>query len=664
MTFSAFGRLLGTAAGLALLSGPAMAGPPPGFISGDILVSHHDDLATAGLGLAGLQSAAPAISSPPSAEELRRLAIYNNYRALIDSTTAGGFGTFYGPPDDPVPGVEYLAFARGEGSDQNVSLLVQIPDSFGETTPCLVTGPSSGSRGVYGAIGTAGEWAHNNNCAVAFTDKGTGTGAHNLSDDTVGLIDGTRADAGDAGKASTFTAKAKDGKLDAFIDETPDRWAFKHAHSRRNPEADWGRHVLASLDFALWAINDQTGGGYGWDDIVVIGSSVSNGGGATLRAAELRPGVFDGIVVSEPNVNPVYDPGFVIQQGAGAPLAEHSRTLYDYTTLLNVFQGCANVAPANATAPFNFTSPVLGANACTSLAEKGLVSGATTADQATDAQAIINAYGLVPEQNPVQPVQWLSNVPQAIAVTYANAYARTGVEQGLCGYGFAATGATFTPVALSLGAEEALFGTSNGIPPTGGVNLIAEGSVGGPILNLVAVSPSTGRADQYLDGALCLRDLETGEDGLAGKLAGGVGQILASGDLAGVPTIIVQGRADGILPVNHTGRAYYGLNQRVEGEASNLAYIEVLHAQHLDLLNGFPGFDTLYVPLHKYFTEGMDLMFAHLTGGGDLPASQVVRTVPRAPATPLANVNVPEIALVPAAGDAITFDGAVLHIPD
>src|SRR4051794_41147053 len=59
-----------------------------------------DDLLTAGLGKTGLGSAAaPAIANPtqPTVQELRRLATYNNYRALIDPTPGGGYGTLYGP---------------------------------------------------------------------------------------------------------------------------------------------------------------------------------------------------------------------------------------------------------------------------------------------------------------------------------------------------------------------------------------------------------------------------------------------------------------------------------------------------------------------------------------------------------------------------------------
>ena len=51
----------------------------------DVVVTHYpagsgDDLLTAGLGAAGLQGAAPVVTDPTDPAQLRRLAIYNNYR--------------------------------------------------------------------------------------------------------------------------------------------------------------------------------------------------------------------------------------------------------------------------------------------------------------------------------------------------------------------------------------------------------------------------------------------------------------------------------------------------------------------------------------------------------------------------------------------------------
>ncbi|WP_241015889.1 D-(-)-3-hydroxybutyrate oligomer hydrolase, partial [Pandoraea nosoerga] len=78
----------------------------PSFV-GTVTVTHFDgvsdDLLTAGLGAAGVASAtAPTVANAtaPTAAELRRLAIYNNYRALVDTNAKGGYGTLYGPNVD------------------------------------------------------------------------------------------------------------------------------------------------------------------------------------------------------------------------------------------------------------------------------------------------------------------------------------------------------------------------------------------------------------------------------------------------------------------------------------------------------------------------------------------------------------------------------------
>jgi hypothetical protein len=65
------------------------------------------------------------------------------------------------------------ATLAGDDSNFTTRLMVQIPDSFDPTNSCVVAAPSSGSRGVYGAIATAGEWGLKHGCAVAYTNKGT-----------------------------------------------------------------------------------------------------------------------------------------------------------------------------------------------------------------------------------------------------------------------------------------------------------------------------------------------------------------------------------------------------------------------------------------------------------------------------------------------------------
>ena len=113
-------------------------------------------------------------------------------------------------------------------------------------------------------------------------------------------------------------------------------------------------------------------------------------------------------------------------------------------------------------------------------------------------------------------------------------------------------------------------------------------------------------------------------------------------------------------------RPYFGLNKIVEGSRSKLSYIEVANAQHFDAFLGFPGYNARLLPLHRYFVQAMDMMYANLKSGAALPASQVVRTAPRgltgAVANPITPANVPPIKAVPAPADAITFANNVVTV--
>ncbi len=55
-------------------------------------------------------------------------------------------------------------------------------------------------------------------------------------------------------------------------------------------------------------------------------------------------------------------------------------------------------------------------------------------------------------------------------------------------------------------------------------------------------------------------------------------QIRATGNLHGIPAVIVTGRSDAVLALNHTSRAYLGLNYQVEGQDSGLRYYEITNA--------------------------------------------------------------------------------------
>lgn len=672
---------------------------------GEVRVAHFDgatdDLLTAGLGAQGLQSAVPpayADALNPTAAELRRAAIYNSYRALVDITAEGGYGSLYGPnvsasgavtgSEGKIAGTEYLAFTDDGTGRQNVTLLAQVPASFDPESPCIITATSSGSRGVYGAIST-GEWGLKRGCAVAYTDKGTGSGPHDLTSDTVSLIDGTRADAATAGSQAHFHAGLTAAELASFNAATPHRFAFKHAHSGQNPEKDWGRHTLQAVRLALYAINEQFGelndkgertARFNADNTLVIASSVSNGGGAAIAAAELdSEGLIDGVAVSEPAIEMPANAGVAVQRG-GALVPTVARNLIDFTTYANLYQACASLAPSLADAPFAagyaaaLNSPALpiATQRCAALQQEGLLTASTTPAQAEEALQRLIDYGWEPESVALTPSHAGFEIAPAVAVTFANGLARTRVTDHLCGFSYAATAATGGVVPLAPLALAGMYATGNGVPPSAGVNLINNLAAQGPARDLLSMS-ATGMFDWNLDGALCLRDLVTGSSANAQRLQAGMRETQRNGNLRGKPAIIVHGRNDALLPVNHTSRPYYALNKKVEGAGSRLSYIEVTNAQHFDGFIGLPavlpGYDSRYVPLHVYLNHALDAVYAHLKQGSPLPPSQVVRTVPRggaagaAPAITAANVPLP--AAVPAPADRITVTGGnTVVIPD
>ncbi|HEX7934509.1 MAG TPA: D-(-)-3-hydroxybutyrate oligomer hydrolase [Paraburkholderia sp.] len=659
----------------------------PAFVAGSVKTQTYDgntdDLLTAGLGKTGLASAtAPAIANAaqPTAAELRRLAIWSNYRALVDMTANGGYGRFWGPNVDlngndtlgegKIAGKEYLAFADDGSGKQNVSLLVQIPASFDANQPCIVTATSSGSRGVYGAISAAGEWGLKRGCAVAYTDKGSGNGAHELSTNRVTLIDGTLQDASAAAKASVFTANPGNTDLATYNSKFPNRYAFKHAHSQQNPEADWGKNTLQAIQFAYWALNDSYGAlngstrtvRYTSGSITTIAASVSNGGGASLAAAEQdTSGLITAVVVGEPQIN-VRVPAQVSVSQGGVPVGAFGKPLADYMTLANLLEPCAALAPAAANAPYLTALPLATTTAirtarCATLAANGVIAGTDTTTQAINALALLHQNGYETDSDVLHAPMWDSQAVPAVAVTYANAYAKASVTDNLCDFSFGTTSSTGAAgVTPAVSPMLTVFGNGNGVPPTNGINLVYNaGTVGAFDHRLATV-------DASYTGAACLRTRWT-----SGALTTSVEAIKVNANLHGKPTIIVQGRADALVPINHASRPYFATNQLVEGGASKLSFYEITNGQHFDAFLGVAGFDSRFIPLHYYNLQALNLMWSHLKNGAPLPPSQVVHTVPRggtAGAAPaLTTANLPAIAANPGV-NAITAANGAVNVPN
>lgn len=190
-----------------------------------------DDLVTGGLGFAAMaQGPEPTYADPlhPTAQELRRASLAIGGDAGLGSiwgpTVDAATGEIL-PGDGKVAGTEYLAYADAGDGSQNVAFLLQVPERFDRSNACILAVPTGGSASLYRDIGTIGYWGLQKNCAVVYADKGLGNGFHDLGSDTVTLIDGTRAQADEAGRGWTrFPFHRRSGRKDAA--EVPRRSAL------------------------------------------------------------------------------------------------------------------------------------------------------------------------------------------------------------------------------------------------------------------------------------------------------------------------------------------------------------------------------------------------------------------------------------------------------
>ncbi|MEO6103614.1 MAG: 3-hydroxybutyrate oligomer hydrolase family protein [Pseudoxanthomonas sp.] len=549
----------------------------------------NDDLLTAGLGIAGLRemtSPGFADAATPTPEELRRRAIWTNWRGIADLSLSGGYGEVYGSVAN-VPGREFFAFATVPGAQQPHRVLVQVPDSFDASKRCVVVTASSGSRGIYGSIAVAGAWGLPKGCAVAYTDKGAGTDYYDIDTHTAVKLDGTRGEL---------------GETLAFMPEVPlgmSGVAVKHALSGDNPEADWGRHVKQAAEVALVALDRAfpQAKPFTFENTRVIAVGISNGGGAVLRAAELDGDWLDAVVAGEPNI---YLPG------AG------SRTLYDYTTEAALLMPCALLhLPADSLPqpPLRAQVEPLWSTRCASLKGAGLVTGDDAAAQAKSAYEQLRAKGWT-EQSIASGVLSVGfDLWRAVAVTYASAYARAGIGEHPCGYSFSAQNPDFSPREATADERIAWFADGSGIPPGAGVGIIDT-----------QLAPP----DFTLPGLQCLRGLLDADEAAAFRK--GLAETTAALPQENLPVVVIHGLDDGLVPPAFSSAPYVAASKAAGREVS---YWQVKHAQHFDGFLALPAYGARYVPLLPYVYAALDQVSAQLDGKSKLPADAVIESRPR-----------------------------------
>jgi len=660
-----------------------------------------DDLLTSGLGNSGLLGTAPGYGEGifTSAASLRKNAIYHSYRALVDMSSAGGWGSLYGPVD-PVPGSEYRAFADNGSGRQNVATLVQVPDSFSTAKPCLLVVATPDMRSMYAANPTA-EWALRRGCAVAATDKGS-AGAESIDGYDGYEIDGRLMTVSDATSTALFRSALDSATRKVFLETTPGRMAFKFAHSQQNPERAWGRNVLDAARFAFYVLNEKYGPSADIgdrklrvirpEDTLVLVAGEGEGGTAALAALEQDSvKLVDGAVAAQPQAQLADRSGFSVAQG-GQVINSPARSPLDYLTFANLYQPCAGLSSSDAPGA-SLLDGVTAANRCSALRQSGLLSADSLSGQVAESVQKLREYGWQPEADALHGATYMLRTAGA-AMAYVNAYGRFNVGQKLCGLGYGQTNATGSPILPEGTLVAHLFSESSGLPPYGGIDLIyndaansnrnevEKGRYNYGINWKQAVSPTTGKVDYSFDAAYCLRKLAVGKDPVTGAALSAAEQPLAdaiqtgvaeaglTAALQGKPAIILHGRSNSVFPANHSARPYMARSLVVQGAASaNLRYYEVLNAQHFEGgLTSLAGFAQRFVPMRPYLMQSLDLLYEHLSLKQPLPDSQVVRTTPRGGSAgnipAISRSHVPAISAQPASGDQIRLTGGTLSIPD
>lgn len=542
-----------------------------------------DDLLTAGLGLAGLRAMTPpafADAAQPTAIELRRRALWHNWRGIADLTPGGGYGELFGHLA-MVPGREYAAYARVPGATQPHRVLVQVPDAFDASKRCVVVAAASGSRGIYGAIAVAGAWGLPKGCAVAYTDKAAGTDYHDLASHQGARIDGSLGTVG------------VDDDL-AFVPDaaaTASGVAFKHAHSTDNAEADWGRQLRQAAEFALHALDDARPmeAPFTFANTRVIAVGISNGGGAVLRAAEDDSDWLDAVVASEPNVS---------VDGDGA------RTLFDYSTEAALLMPCALLhLDGLPQPPLQAQARPAWTQRCASLKAAGLVDGADASAQSASAYRHMLDRGWTDASLRAGTLSVGFDLWRTTAATYASAYGRYRVGEHPCGFSFAAQAPDMTARAATAAERAAWWSDSSGIAPGAGVALIDA--------KIDAAS-----ADPAFAGLQCLRALNDGNTVDAQRVRNGIAALRASPPRAGLPVIVIHGVDDGLIPMAFSSRPYVA---QAKAAGRDVRYWQVRNAQHFDAFLGLPDYAARYVPLLPYVYAALDRVAAHLDSGAPLP---------------------------------------------
>jgi hydroxybutyrate-dimer hydrolase len=556
---------------------PATTGESP-MLRSDIRVSvhrHADDLLSAGLGLEGLRSPQPPVLADPQAAttvELRRRAIWANWRGIADLAPGGGFGEVYGRMPS-VPGREFQALMTLPGARHPHRVLLQLPDSFDARARCLIVTASSGSRGIYGAIALAGGWGLPRGCAVAYTDKAAGTGWFDLASGDGVALDGSLSSA-----PAEFSVERVAADLPLV--------AIKHAHSGDHAEADWGRHLRQAAEFGLQQLSAAlpAQAPFTFDNTRVIAVGVSNGGAAVLRAAADEEPWLDAAMALAPNVH----------------VADAGRPAFDYGSEAGLLMPCALLDARFDATPFARSDgqpAPLWEQACDLAHARGLLAAPTRQGQIAEALQRLQGGGWTLDALQAGALSVSFEMWRSVGAIYASAYLRRGPLNMPCGFSTALVDSAGQPRAASRVERGLWWSDGSGIPPSAGVQLI---------------SPPEADAVPGLAGLPCLRALWSGDDTDARTLKSAIAETHAGPPRVGLPLIVAHGLDDGLIPEAFSSAVYVA---QAEAAGRPLRYWQLPHVQHFDGLLGLPPLAARYLPLLPYGYRALDLLWADLEAG-------------------------------------------------
>ena len=212
----------------------------------------------------------------------------------------------------------------------------------------------------------------------------------------------------------------------------------------------------------------------------------------------------------------------------------------------------------------------------------------------------------------------LGNAPIIVDDVPERMHGRFAVTDNVCGFSFAQVDAAGADRAVAATTKAQSFAGGNGTPTARRRPWSTTTRSAARALAAFAISPTSGRptsrstravpacaGHRWIDGhrrrtaATATSTRPTAAQSAA--VRAGIAEVLLNGNLRGKPTLIVAGRSDALVPVNHNARAYVAYNQ-VEGAASKVALHRGRKRAALRHLPALLGFDTRFVPLHVYYT--------------------------------------------------------------